>query len=379
MMENNHAPMFVSDPTAKFSAKSDVTVISPAKVNLVLAVHEKDATGYHKAVTIMHALTLHDKVKISLLDDDKLTTICNDLQDAEGTVDINTEISHAKAAVGAISAEDAKAAVGKEASHSEASHRTKSLPEIIVQCDERQGIDAIEVPSQDNIAYKAATAFFKEFGWSTLPQIPSKLIIRIEKSIPAQAGLGGGSSNAAATLVGLAKLCNISSRHPKLPEIAANIGVDVAFFLRGSCACMQGYGEKFSHALAPMNKNVAIIKPEGGVSTAQAYANFDSKPISISAEAKAACNTAKEAADVKLFNNLYTAAALTNDNIEAAYEWLSARVGVENALLCGSGAAIFAICDSFAEACEIAAKAKLEGYWARTTTFSATSAMVVEK
>ena len=235
------------------------------------------------------------------------------------------------------------------------------------------------MPSQDNIAYKAATAFFKEFGWSTLPQIPSKLIIRIEKSIPAQAGLGGGSSNAAATLVGLAKLCNISSRHPKLPEIAANIGVDVAFFLRGSCACMQGYGEKFSHALAPMNKNVAIIKPEGGVSTAQAYANFDSKPISISAEAKAACNTAKEAADVKLFNNLYTAAALTNDNIEAAYEWLSARVGVENALLCGSGAAIFAICDSFAEACEIAAKAKLEGYWARTTTFSTTSAMVVEK
>lgn len=128
-----------------------------------------------------------------------------------------------------------------------------------------------QIPSGiENSAIKAAIEFFKQ------TKINQKVKIKIFKKIPIQAGLGGGSSNAATVLIGLNTLFKTNLNNKQLCKIAKKIGADVPFFIFGKTALVQGLGEKIT-PLRNINLNhILIIKPKNlNISTKQAFLEHD--------------------------------------------------------------------------------------------------------
>lgn len=119
--------------------------------------------------------------------------------------------------------------------------------------------------SRKNIAYKAAELILKE------AHLDKGVTIEIIKRIPAQAGLAGGSTDAAAVLVGLNRLFNIHYSKEKLKELGLSLGADVPFCIEGGTCLAKGIGEQLT-PLSPMPRTfVVLVKPEFGASTAAIY------------------------------------------------------------------------------------------------------------
>jgi len=103
------------------------------------------------------------------------------------------------------------------------------------------------------------------------------VLIRLHKRIPLQAGLGGGSADAAAALIGLARLWKVPVRPAQLMDVAATLGADVPFFLSGGTALGLGRGDEV-YPLADLPRHwVVLLVPGFGVSTADAYAWYDAE------------------------------------------------------------------------------------------------------
>ncbi|MFP3903361.1 MAG: 4-(cytidine 5'-diphospho)-2-C-methyl-D-erythritol kinase, partial [Armatimonadota bacterium] len=121
----------------------------------------------------------------------------------------------------------------------------------------------LAVPTgETNLCLKAARAYFEAAGED------GGCEIALHKTIPTGAGLGGGSSDAAATLQALDELFGYEV---DLPEIAAGIGSDVPFFLQGGTALGEGRGEKLTPAATLASGSIVLAKPDVGVRTARAY------------------------------------------------------------------------------------------------------------
>ncbi|MBQ8002257.1 MAG: 4-(cytidine 5'-diphospho)-2-C-methyl-D-erythritol kinase [Clostridia bacterium] len=124
----------------------------------------------------------------------------------------------------------------------------------------------------DNLAYRAAEAFFNETG------IKGGVKIFLKKHIPVGAGLAGGSSNAAAVLIGLNRLyeANLSTR--RLCEIGTALGADVPYCIIGGTRLAEGIGEKLS-PLPPLPPcYIVLVKPSFSISTKWVYDNIDACP-----------------------------------------------------------------------------------------------------
>ncbi len=119
-----------------------------------------------------------------------------------------------------------------------------------------------------NLVYKASEIFFNQTG------IDQGVRIKIQKRIPLSSGLGGGSSNAAFTLMGLNKLFNTNLSQRKLVEMAKHIGSDVPFFLSSGQALATGRGEKIREIRLPRDYWIVLINPGIKISTSRAYENF---------------------------------------------------------------------------------------------------------
>lgn len=303
----------------EFRSQGWLKLVAPAKVNLHLAIGRRRDDGYHEATTVMHALTLHDIVYMRLKTPD-----------------------------------------------------TPDTPNPYVRMVSCGDVIAPNLPSDDNIASKAIRALAQRIGRENLD-----VEVRIEKNIPAEGGLGGGSSDAAAVLVGAARLWGLAPDDPAIEDTARSLGSDIAFFLHGGCSLYEGTGELFVHALNPSHQAVALVKPQGGVSTAQAYRTFDENPAPIPHDVERAVRNATEATDIALFNNLAPASESIMPQLANVREWLSRQPGVRDVLLCGSGATTFAICDDFATACRLVAEARKDGHWARATSFGSLRALLV--
>lgn len=303
----------------EFRAQGWLKLIAPAKVNLHLAIGARRDDGYHEVATVMHAVNLHDVVYMRC----KLP----DAADPAGPV-------------------------------------TR-----LVACGD---VPIPELASDDNIATKAVRKLAERLGRDN-----AGVEIRIEKNIPAQGGLGGGSSDAAAALVGAAQLWGLDSGDPVIEEVARQLGSDVAFFLHGGCSYYKGTGDVFVHALQPSKRALALVKPEGGVSTAEAYHMFDAAPQPVPASLETNAREVSVADDVALFNNLAPASEQVMPALADIRQWLSEQPGVANALLCGSGATTFAVCDDFSAACRVVADARKRGLWARATSFGSARVMTV--
>jgi 4-diphosphocytidyl-2-C-methyl-D-erythritol kinase len=118
---------------------------------------------------------------------------------------------------------------------------------------------------ESNLCWRAASLMAEQV------KTDQGVAITLGKVIPVGAGFGGGSSDAAATLMGLARLWNAALSQEQLEALAATLGADVPFFLRGGCCLARGKGEKLE-SLPEVAAWLVIVIPERRVSTAQAYA-----------------------------------------------------------------------------------------------------------
>ena len=127
----------------------------------------------------------------------------------------------------------------------------------------------------------------------------------------------------------------------------------------------------------PMAKNVVIMKPHGGVSTAAAYDTFDENPVVIEPSIYGEVLGAQTAEEVPLYNNLAPASESLMPELADVRQWCERQSEAESVLLCGSGACTFAITRSFGDAAALAAAAQKRGLWARATMFSSLYATVI--
>jgi 4-diphosphocytidyl-2-C-methyl-D-erythritol kinase len=147
-----------------------------------------------------------------------------------------------------------------------------------ITCVAREGPFAIEcdtagVPlDTSNLVWKAADAL-----WRALRRTgPLRdVVVRLDKRIPLQAGLGGGSADAAATLMALARLWRAPVRPAQLTDVAATLGADVPFFLAGGTALGLGRGDEI-YPLADLPRHwIVLLVPGFGVSSGDAYRWYD--------------------------------------------------------------------------------------------------------
>lgn len=142
-------------------------------------------------------------------------------------------------------------------------------PGIHIQCARA------DVPcGKDNTVYKAADAYFAYAG------LQPALCVTIEKNIPSQAGLGGGSADSAAVLLALNEMYHTGYSKETLCEIGLKAGADVPFCVLGGTALAEGIGEKLTALPALPPCFIVICKPPVGVDTKKAYALVDSAPSS---------------------------------------------------------------------------------------------------
>jgi 4-diphosphocytidyl-2-C-methyl-D-erythritol kinase len=144
-----------------------------------------------------------------------------------------------------------------------------NAPSIAVQCEHPA------VPEDHtNLAYRAADLFFTEFRQH--PQSPHAGVrIKIEKNIPVAAGMGGGSSNAAAVLKGLNRHFNKPFSNGELAAIALKIGADVPFFILCKPAVATGVGEQLERVNNLTSQPIVLVNSGFGVSTAAVYKNLN--------------------------------------------------------------------------------------------------------
>ncbi len=121
---------------------------------------------------------------------------------------------------------------------------------------------------ESNIAYKAARLIMEEY------RIEKGVKIHLEKNIPMAAGMAGGSTDAAAVLVGMNKEFNLGISDDELKKMGKKLGADVPFCIQGGCALAEGIGEILTPIMSRPEMYFLIVKPPIDVSTAHVYKNF---------------------------------------------------------------------------------------------------------
>lgn len=201
---------------------------------------------------------------------------------------------------------------------------------------------------EDNLAVRAARALTEHAGYS------GGVRLQLEKRIPAQAGLGGGSSDAAQTLRGLRHLLGLRLSDGDLTAIAAGVGSDVPLFVTGGTCRMDGRGDKVTPLPDGPELWFVIVQPPVGLSTAEAYARLDAI-----GGRRSARGTARMVSALASGLADEVVAGMVNDFEQVALD-MEARIGAamddllmaraRNARLCGSGSAVFGVAFSEEEA-----------------------------
>lgn len=232
----------------------------------------------------------------------------------------------------------------------------------------------IGIPAEENIVYKAAVAY--AHAASVSPDVR----IEIEKAIPSGAGLGGGSSDAAATLLALSVLWDSPVGEADLWSIASGLGADVPFFLQGGTALLTGKGDVLDRSLPTPALDIALIKPHRSVSTAEAYRLFTDVGAQSSADAGSmlAALSGQDPAMIAsaLRNDLTGAASILAEEIPRILDFCATSEGVLGCLMSGSGSAVFAICEDARSATSICNAAESNGWWSQATSTLSTGAKV---
>jgi 4-diphosphocytidyl-2-C-methyl-D-erythritol kinase len=207
---------------------------------------------------------------------------------------------------------------------------------IAFRCD-----DAAIPQGRENLVVRSALLIRQETGGQRGGSI------WLRKRIPAAAGLGGGSSDAAATLAALNELWQLGLKLPDLQRLGARIGSDVPFFFHTPAAVGRGRGEQLTPLLLTQPLHMVLVCPEEGVSTAEVYRRLeppgDRRAIEPILESLSRGDIAQLGR--LLFNRLEPTAGQLCPAIPAARESLRAS-GLAGPLVTGSGSACFGLAAS---------------------------------
>jgi 4-diphosphocytidyl-2-C-methyl-D-erythritol kinase len=216
--------------------------------------------------------------------------------------------------------------------------------EIAFRCD-----DPSVPKGEENLVVRAANAFFEE------TKITRGVSIALKKTIPHGAGLGGGSSDAASTLLALNELFETNLPREALAKMAEKIGSDVPFFIFQSTAVCKGRGELVTPTRLCGQLSVLLLKPEFGVPTQWAYSRW---------------RDSREIPGVSYAVQEFEGQTLVNDLERPAFEkfvflaqlkmWLLKQPEVGAALMSGSGSSVFAVIRDNTDVDRLAMRAKAE-------------------
>ena len=272
-----------------------------AKINITLDVTGRLPNGYHTIKSVMQQVDLCDEVTVERLEDPGVI------------LTVESECSGLSAA-------------GHD----------------LVPCDEK------------NIAYRAAKAIFAEAENRGL-KVPG-VHIHLKKRIPAAAGLAGGSTDAAAALVGINEACNFAFSTEDLCVIGKTIGADVPFCIKGGTVLCEGIGEKMTELPGLPAIPVIIAKPDVAVSTAAGYAKLDRELEAgtldhpdtdglVSVIEKSERHNVGEAVDslIPFFGNVFAPMTEESHPVIAEIRKAMTGTGAAGALMSGSGPSVFAL------------------------------------
>jgi 4-diphosphocytidyl-2-C-methyl-D-erythritol kinase len=259
-----------------------VKIRAPAKINLYLRIVGKRADGYHLLDTVMVPITLFDELEIN-----------------------KRRIKNARLTI------------------------SQSLR---VTCDDPQVPDG-----EKNLVYRAAALLFKEAG------VVQPLHIHVRKRIPVGAGLGGGSTDAAAALIGVNRLLKLPFSESRLEKLALRLGADVPFFIRARPARARGIGEKLAVLRNVPPWWIVILYPGFPVSTRWVYSNVAKNLTKFKRNTRlyTLLTRAPKFADL-LINDLEPITIHRYRRIGSLKQSLLER-GAAGALMSGSGSAVFGI------------------------------------
>ena len=215
---------------------------------------------------------------------------------------------------------------------------------IDFQCD-----DPSVPQGDDNLVVRAAKAFFKK------TRKKDGFTIELKKKIPHGAGLGGGSSDAAATLLALNQLFEAKLSREELVKLGSTIGSDVPFFIFGSAAMCKGRGEMVTPIELKEKLSILLLKPDFGVSTRWAYARWQE-----SRKIPSVSYAAQEFSGQTLINDLERSVFEKFVFLAQLKMWLLKQPEVGAALMSGSGSTIFAMMRKNADVDLIAERARKE-------------------
>ena len=228
-----------------------------------------------------------------------------------------------------------------------------------------------EFAARDDLAMRAVLLLAEELGR------PPALALELHKRIPVAAGLGGGSADAAAALVGACALWGVETSAPAVARVARSLGADVPFLIRGGCALCTGRGDEVVRSLPSPVVEIVLVNPGVTLSTAAVYAVFDEEPrfAPIDPFPMAA---ALESGDVSrvaalLLNDLAEASARVEPSVATVHEFVGSAPGILGAQVAGSGATVFGIARDAASARRAATAASGHGWWSLATRTSPAS------
>lgn len=208
------------------------------------------------------------------------------------------------------------------------------------------------VSAKENLIYKVAVFIKDKYN------VKFGVKIELQKNIPISAGMGGGSSNAASTIVALSKLWNLKLSKDEMHKIAENFGSDINFFLEGCCALGENRGEKIFHLKHIELDNIFLVNPGFKISSKEAY-----EAVSINGHEND--NWIKLIEDKNIqwcFNKLQNGVCKKYPEILKIINYLLEN-GAEQAMLSGSGATIIGFCSDRETAEKFSIYYSDMGYW----------------
>src|SRR5215467_11592079 len=294
---------------------SSLVMKSFAKINWTLDVLHRREDGFHEIRTIYQTVSLFDRLEITEATDG-ISVECNDPR---------------------------------------------------VPCDESNLVYKAAAALEGAVTVKQTAGGNERFADCTREAGPARVgaRIRIEKHIPVGGGLGGGSSNAAAALIGLNRLWGLDLPLDLLFEISRDLGSDVPFFLIGGTALGAGRGEEIYPLQDLRCDSLLLVNPGTSVSTASAYQGLkrlttpDSTRI-IPFTLLAANGIRK--LPLEVWNDLEESVLVSNPEIDHIKRRLKA-LGARQALMSGSGATVFGVFENSAGIRSAAGALEAEGIW----------------
>lgn len=217
--------------------------------------------------------------------------------------------------------------------------------------------------NEKNIAYKCADAFLKKNGISDCG-----ISIHIEKNIPSQAGMGGGSADGAAVLKAMNMLFGTEMTEDELCSLALPLGADIPFCIKGGCGYCTGIGE-IIEPLPVLSGCILIGKGTQGISTADAFTKIDALEKSYYDN-----NIKQIFSDVRSFSNIAPYCRNVFDEVTALDEVSKIKQIMQNngavcASMTGSGSAVFGLYDDIIKANETADMLKKIGFFSDVCSF----------